>query len=453
MKIKNQFILLLILIFLQSTAQDAYVVNCKFSKFPNSHYELRGYEGLQQITLSTAESKNDGKFMLTYPKQYKGVAQLWMNGAYQTLLFLNQENINIEWNDLMNRDDLKSSSKEYSTFLKGMKIFQDSEAKLAGLNYLIPLYSNDSLKQKIFIGELDIVTNEFSKYVKKLPDNLFVRHYLLVKGLIEQMPKTVETYKWRAPIHIEEFMTIDFKMLKNSGLYKDIINGYTHLVERFPIEEISPLLNQAIDKVFHELKDESTLKQELAQYWFTLLEQKSLFKSAEYLALKILNEDNCMLSEYIKDMFEQYRSLAIGKTASNIDFTFLNTTQDAVNSLTVSRDLKGLKNNYKLIVFGASWCHNCQNDYNSLIEKYKKIREKNDLEIVYVSVDNDKDAFEKFYKTAPFITVFDGKGWETKAAKDYHVFATPTYILMDKNLKILAKIQSPDHLEQWFKVK
>ena len=60
-----------------------------------------------------------------------------------------------------------------------------------------------------------------------------------------------------------------------------------------------------------------------------------------------------------------------------------------------------------------------------------------------------KKAFDDYYKDAPFVTVFDGKGWETQAAKDYHVFATPTYILLDQELKILAKIQSPEHLEAW----
>jgi len=45
------------------------------------------------------------------------------------------------------------------------------------------------------------------------------------------------------------------------------------------------LLNQAIDKVVEELKDEPTLKQEIAHYWFGLLESKSLFAAAEYLAL------------------------------------------------------------------------------------------------------------------------------------------------------------------------
>ena len=433
--------LITVIFFFQSfllIAQETYTIQGHFPKFPNSRYELKGYEGLEQKTLSQSESKEDGKFTLTYPRNYTGVAQLWMNGAYQVLLFLNHEDITLHWEDLTNRDGLETNSQEYQAFLGGMKTFQDSEAKLAGLNYLVPLYAQDSLKQQFFINELDSVANAFPKYVKSLPENLFVRQYLLTKGLIEQMPKTVETYKWRAPNHIIEFMAIDFKALKNSGLYNEIISGYTNLVERFPLEEVYEILNPAIDKVITELKDEPTLQQEIAQNWFTLLEQKSLFKAAEHLALRMLNQENCKLNDKSTAMFEQYRKLAIGKSAPNI-----------VLNLKNQNDLKKLKNNYKLVVFGASWCPNCQKDYPSLIGKYKKLKEKYDLEVMYVSIDTDKNVFEEYYKEAPFITFCDTKGWETQAAKDYHIFATPTYILLDKSLKILAKIQSPEHLEAW----
>ena len=433
---------IVLLIALITQCLTAQTIQGHFPNFPNSNYELKGYEGVQQKTLSKATSKDDGKFTLTYPKDYKGVAQLWMNGAYQVLLFLNQENITLHWEDLTSRDDLKTNSQEYQAFLGGMKAFQESEAKLAGLHYLIPLYEKDSIKQKLFIQELDTVANQFPRYVKKLSENLLVRQYLLAKGLIEQMPKTVETYKWRAPAHVPEFMAIDFKALEYSGLYKDLLEGYTNLVERFPLEEVYPLLNDAIDKVISETKTNPTLQQELAQLWFTYLESHSLTKAAEHLATKMLNDQSCQLNEKSINLFEQYRKMAVGKTAPNIVF-------ENIEQRTKSKDLKSLPNKYKLVVFGASWCPNCQTDLPKLKEKYETLKQQYDVEMVYISIDTDKTAFESKYKEASFITFCDAKGWETQAAKDYYIFATPTYILLDKELKILSKIQSPEHLEAW----
>ena len=443
----KNYIIVLLFIVNQVFAQETYTIQGHFPNFPNSRYELKGYEGLQQKTLSFAESKEDGKFILSYPKEYKGVAQLWMNGAYQVLLFLNQENITLHWEDLTSRDDLKTNSQEYQAFLGGMKAFQDSEAKLAGLNYLVPLYEKDSVKQGMFINELDIVANQFPQYIKSLPEKLFVRQYLLAKGLIEQMPKTVETYKWRAPAHIPEFMAIDFKALEHSGLYKDLLEGYTNLVERFPLEEVYPLLNSAIDKVISETKTNPTLQQELAQLWFTYLESHSLTKAAEHLATKMLNDQSCQLNEKSINLFEQYRKMAVGKTAPNIIFPSGRGVSEGRG--VVQNNLKDLKNKYKLVVFGASWCPNCQTDLPKLKEKYEALKKDYDVEVVYISIDTDKTAFESKYKEAPFITYCDGKGWETQAAKDYYIFATPTYILLDQDLKILAKINSPEHLEAW----
>lgn len=435
----KNYIIVLLFIVNQVFAQETYTIQGHFPKFPNSRYELKGYEGLEQKTLSQSESKEDGKFTLTYPRNYTGVAQLWMNGAYQVLLFLNHEDITLHWEDLTNRDGLETNSQEYQAFLGGMKTFQDSEAKLAGLNYLVPLYAQDSIKQHWLAHELDTVAYSFPKYIKSLPEQRFVRQYLLARGLIEQMPKTVETYKWRAPAHIAEFMAVDVKALEHSGLYKELLQGYTNLVERFPtIEETNTILNTAIDKVIGDLKDNPTLQEEVGQMWFTYLESHSLSRPAEHLATLML-KDNHSLNEKSINLFEQYRKMAVGKTAPDIELN--------------DKKLSQVKNKYKLVVFGASWCPNCQADYPKLKEKYESLKKKYDLEMVYISIDTDKSAFENYYKDAPFITYCDTKGWNTQAAKDYYVMATPSYYMLDNKQKIVAKTQSVEQLDSFLNKK
>lgn len=71
--------------------------------------------------------------------------------------------------------------------------------------------------------------------------------------------------------------------------------------------------------------------------------------------------------------------------------------------------------------------------------------------MVYVSLDTDKTEFESQYKTKPWETFCDFKGWDTQAAKDYYVNATPTCILLDKNLKILLHPKSVAHASAWAK--
>jgi thiol-disulfide isomerase/thioredoxin len=160
----------------------------------------------------------------------------------------------------------------------------------------------------------------------------------------------------------------------------------------------------------------------------------------------MLNQPHCELTEKNINLFEQYRKMGIGSTAFNIS---LKNKQKASKI----KDLKSINSTYKLVVFGASWCPNCQIDYPKWKENYVALKEKFDLEIVYISIDTDKKVFEDFYKESPFITFCDYKGWETQAAKVYYVFATPTYILLDKDLKVLAKLKSPEHLKAWLEAK
>ena len=437
----NKLVLLVILISNSVFAQDTYTINGHFPNFPKSSFELTGYEGFKEKVLLTTNSDSAGRFTLTYPADYVGFAQLAMNGAYSNLLFLNKENYSLFWEDLTKREGLQvSGSHEYDAFIHGMKTFQKAEAKLAGWHYLLPLYEKDSLKKYQITSELEIANNLFPNYVKSLPENVWVRQYLLTKGLIEQMPMSVKTYTWRAPQHVTEFMAIDFTALMHSGLLKQTIEGYTYLVERFPLEEVTPLLNQAIDKVIVALKDEPSIQQEVAQHWFTFLESHSLFDAAEYLALKMLNDKSCILDKKSTNLFEQYRKMANGKIAPNIDLD--------VEGSTV-KDLKSIAAQYKLVVFGASWCPTCKEDYSKLKEKYASLKANKDVEIVYIAIDTDKDAFEAYYGDAPFITFCDGKGWKSQAVKDYHIFATPSYFLLDKELNILEKIKTIEHLESW----
>ena len=111
--------LFLLFIFFQSTliAQKTYTIQGHFPNFPNSRFELKGYEGFQQKVLLKTSSNDEGKFTLNYPANYTGVAQLYMNGAYSNLLFLNKENYSLFWEDLTKREDMQvTGSKEYDAF-------------------------------------------------------------------------------------------------------------------------------------------------------------------------------------------------------------------------------------------------------------------------------------------------------------------------------------------------
>ena len=415
-----------------------------FPQAKNTEIVVKSFSGFDEKELAKNTTDSLGNFSIAYPKTYKGAVLLQLQNASSVILMLNHENFEMQWENLKDFNTLNFiNSFENDAFAKGIIMNQEAEQKLAGLRYLLPLYKNVKTKESWLKSEVNIQEQTFEVFIKSLPKASFAKDYLTFRKFLGDVQLTNERYKEidRVKQHEIAFNKIDFAddALWQSGLLKEILINYYQVLGLYQDNEvIIKKYIEANNVWLKTLENQPIKQQEIAEFCFTMLEKKGLTKASEQIALTILNKDNCQLTNKQADLFEQYRKLAIGNTAPNI-----------VLNLKNQNDLRNLKSNYKLVVFGASWCPNCQTDYPSLVGKYKKLKEKHDLEVIYISIDTDKKVFEEYFKEAPFVTVFDGKGWETQAAKDYHVFATPTYILLDKELKILAKIQTPEHLEMW----
>jgi alkyl hydroperoxide reductase subunit AhpC len=90
----------------------------------------------------------------------------------------------------------------------------------------------------------------------------------------------------------------------------------------------------------------------------------------------------------------------------------------------------------------------CPQEFSAIKSVYDKWR-KHGVEVVYVSLDENRTDFERSTSTYPFISFSDFKGWQTRAAKDYHVFATPTLFLLDHKLEILLRPHSVRQVDAW----
>jgi thiol-disulfide isomerase/thioredoxin len=433
---KNIVIILLLL----TIKVNAQTIQGAFPQLKNNEIVLKGYDGFIETALAQTTSDSLGNFTLNYPKNYTGAAMLQPKGANGLIVLLNQENFQMQWNDLQDFKTLQfTNSQENEAFAQVIALNQETEPKLSGLKYLLPQYQKQPKAYKWLQKEIKNQENRFPTFIKKLPVNSYASYYLQIRKLITDFPQTANRYIERMPQHEIDFANINFNedKLWTSGLLAELCNGFYQLMEsHLDLEKVTEHCNLATDAWIKSLASNPTKQQAVAEHCFKWLEKRSLFGAAEHLAKTMLNQTNCQIDEKRTNLFEQYRKMAVGNTAPDIN-------------LTTFQKLSNLTNKYKLVVFGASWCPNCQTDYPSLIGKYRKLKESHNLEIVYISIDTDITAFQDYYKETPFITFCDGKGWETQAAKDYHVFATPSYFLLDKDLKIIAKLQSPEHLEAW----
>jgi peroxiredoxin len=106
--------------------------------------------------------------------------------------------------------------------------------------------------------------------------------------------------------------------------------------------------------------------------------------------------------------------MKIGNTASEIKFeqpNFLKTNRSITS-------LSDVKSPYTLVVFGASWCPKCTEEIPEIAKRYSKWNEKG-IEVVFISLDVDRKAFETFANDFPFISYSDLKKWNSPIVKDF----------------------------------
>lgn len=151
------------------------------------------------------------------------------------------------------------------------------------------------------------------------------------------------------------------------------------------------------------------------------------------------NDNTTEKSEFEKRM-AGYQAMKIGSQAPEININITNGKTTA---------LKDIKTTNVILVFWASWCPNCE---QQLPELQNYIKDKSNITVVAVSLDDDKAKYEEAIKKYPnMLHVCDYKKWEGKYVNDYYIYGSPTYILLDKERKIMGKFSSLIELQKALK--
>ncbi len=134
----------------------------------------------------------------------------------------------------------------------------------------------------------------------------------------------------------------------------------------------------------------------------------------------------------IHSAFELQKATAEGK-----DFTDFAALTPEGETLALS-EIVGQKA-FVLVDFWASWCGPCRRSMPQMKELYRKYN--NALEILGVSLDDDKDAWLGAIKSMELTWkhISDLKGWESEPAKKYGVRSIPCTILINSEGKIVGR--------------
>ena len=433
-------------------------ISGKLSLLNNQSIRLEGFDGVKTHLISNTTIDEVGNFKLSYSKTDFGVGYLMSTDYKPLFVILSGEDIEINGEALISIESIKiKKGQENIWFQQYAREHPRREQALSAWGYLEKIYTLDSLfaihlkPNDAIQQEKKRIKSEDSTFLAHLPKDSYVSWFLPTRKLVTSVSTIAQYRPEEIPVTIAEFRAMDYTdpRLYKSGLFKDAIESHFWLLENSgkSLDSVFIEMKISVDVMMKNLvKDEKKLN-EVTDYLFDLLERHSLFKASEYLALKVLNEVSCTINNDLSKQLETYRAMKKGNTAP--DFSFYHNTQfpsDIPSEKT--KKLSDLNSPYSVMVFGSSTCPKCREEIPEIAKLYPKWKAQG-VEVIFISLDEKEEEYQKFSGFFPFIKSCDFKKWKSPIVESYYVFGTPTLFLLDKTRKIVLRPNSVKQMDAW----
>ena len=448
----NILLLVSVFVFSQNT------INGTFPNLAKQQIKLNGFNGFDPHTIDSIQADEKGVFNLSYNAKDYGMG--YLSAAENKLFFvvLGSENIKLKGDSFAPAERFEIiEGKENQLFEQYASEHPRREQALSAWGYLEKIYIKDSLfavqetpKQAIASEKQRIITED-SLFLAGLASDSYVSYYLPLRKLVSSVSTIAQYRTEEIPAAIASFRKIEYTdpRLQKSGLLSDVIESHFWLIENSgrSLDSVYIEMNKSIDILVENLLSDEKKLNEISEYLFKSLEKRSLFKSSEYLAIKLLYEKSYTINNDFAAQLESYRAMKKGNIAPDFDFN-KDLITPGYEPAKLPQKLSDLKSKFTVVVFGASWCLQCPQELSKISGLYKKWKEQG-VEVVFVSLDEDEKIFKNFASVFPFISICDYRKWESPIVQKYHVFATPTIYLLDNKREILLRPNSVIQLDSW----
>jgi thiol-disulfide isomerase/thioredoxin len=435
---------------MQSYAQESIVIkgelknNSRFAKMVVSKF------GVGSLPITAVPIQN-GKFSVSAPMdiepgiyrfQYSQTANdyvdLIINGKEKEIEF------SIDLLSIENKSPQFTKSKENKMWYGYLAQSQKQLQKIELLNQFLGAYP--SVKDKIVVQGSQALSIEKVNYVKQ--KNLFLKQNattwaaLIVKNKpyyftnakndwrIQNLEK--QTHYW------DQINTTNPKLI-NTPLYVELIleylKYYMNPEMNFSEAEMNEGFKKSVDTImakFSGNKETEKFALKYLQLGFKEIDKSEVLQyiDQKYQTMALQCQDDVEKSAF-ENRMAGYDAMKEGKIAPNIAFEDQTSIYD-------------IKSEKTLIVFWASWCPHCTEEMPKVNEWAK---DHLDTKVIAISLDDNKAEYDLASKQLTNLSHYtDLKKWNGKAAKDYFVYGTPTFILLDSQKKIIKKGSSFDML-------
>ena len=244
------------------------------------------------------------------------------------------------------------------------------------------------------------------------------------------------------------FNYVDFNddTLQSSNFLSERITNYVFGMTDENIDDIE-IYRHNIADVFNAMKEaKPVIKKTLLTSLWQQMVDLSLESTANFIADKYLlplaekAQDKQLVSE-----LKKFKSISIGTVAP--DFSL----EKMLNDPTTKTKLSELNTaNEYVVVFWSSACGHCLEEIPQLREFVKTLK-KGKLQVIAIGLEDAPKNWKNLVVSYPeFIHVLGLGKWTNKLGLLYNVNATPTYFVLDKDKKIIAKPDDITELKEYF---
>lgn len=456
-KIPHMKILILFFVFPVLLASSQ-TISGYFPYLADQEIKLKGFVGFDTYPISSTRVSPHGSFELRYSVENYGMGYLKAEDNKPFFVILSGEDIHLSGDAFSLVESIEIIKGEENLIFDQYALEHPRrEQALSAWIYLQKMYEADSLfavhndPKKSIKKEIERIHEEDRVFLESLDPDSFVSWFLPIRKLISSVPVIAQYRSNEIPRAIDEFRRINYTddRLYKSGLLQDVIESHFWLIENSgrSLDSVFIEMNISIDYIFNNLLSDQQKFNEIFEFLFKLLESRSLFGSSEYLALKILTEAANTLDDQLARQLETYRAMKIGNRAPDFKFSG-DIFTPAYVSAEKPKKLSDINTDYTVLIFGSSTCSGCPEELSKIAALYDKWRSLS-LEVIFVSLDEDKHNFNNFAVVFPFISICDYKSWDSPLAQAYHIFVTPAFYLLDKNHTIILRPNNARHLDAW----
>ncbi len=432
--------------------KENYALDIKIKGAINKSYYLYRYFGDKTYIVDTILTDKTGSFKTVLNSNYKpGLYKLELGSKNYFHFIINNEDITLKTFVVNTMDSMRIIQSDENRIL--YEYYKQQKTLNRKMNLLGPVVQNYPKSSEFY----ETAINEFNQIQEKYKNDLevlinsspnsFAAKYIKFIGFNQINPLLSEKEQKQYFIdHYFDNTNFCDSIILNSNAIPQKIISYLSLFgnQKQSQNQLEESYKLAVDKILDQALCNDQVFEYTLNYLIDGFEQLKYEEVLVHLSQNYIPLISCVNENFknnLEDKISKYEKVSVGKTAPDFE---IRTIENKLISL------YNIDSDYTLIIFWASWCPHCTKILSE-IQKIYNTETRDKLEIIAISLDTNKEDWINFLnnKNYTWINCSELKGWESKVAIDYNIYATPTMILLNQNNEIIAKPRTVNELKEF----